>query len=102
MKPYNHGKFADEESFAFNVFLACEEAVSTIFCKDHKRKLSIDWDYDEFGSNIYLSGYCCERFAKAVAKHLFKTQSPDNIYLVSNQNRILVHSRTRPEDTSAN
>lgn len=100
MKPYNHGKFQDDETFAFNVYLACKEITDTTICKDHERKLSIDWDYDYFGANIYLSRYCCERFAKVMAKFLFESQAVDNVYLVSDHNCIRLYSRTRPEDTA--
>ncbi len=100
MKPYNHGKFQDDETFAFNTYLACKEIVDTTICKNHERKLSIDWDYDEFGANIYLSNYCCERFAKAMANLLFERQSVDSIYLVSDHHCVLQHSRTRPKNAS--
>lgn len=69
----------DPELDLMNAMSIAKPLLKTLSCPVHKRKAIVRFDYDNRGTNAYITKYCCPEFAEYVVKKLEETQRFDNI-----------------------
>ena len=69
----------DPESDLMNAMSIAKPLIKTLSCPIHGRKAGVCFDYDDRGTNAYITKYCCPDFAEYVIKKLEETQRFDNI-----------------------
>lgn len=56
----------------------------SMVCPDHKKRVNLSYDFDDYGANAYIVKYCCFKHAEAVQCELQKISFFNRVEIENN------------------